>query len=294
VVARSGGDFDSVQKALNSITDNSPANRYLVWVAPGVYTETVTMKQYVDIQGAGELVTKITYPGSALLVGTILGASNAELRFLTAENTGGNTYAVAISNSDVSPSLLHVSATASGATWGNISVYNSRSSCAMANMTVSALGSSQDNTGVANSTSSPIMTDITVNASGGALNNGLEDFEASPLMTNVTVNASGGGVNNGVYNHTSSATIRNSSISASGGQSNYGVYNFAERGSYTVLIDNSTIAGSTNTISEGYFYTTRVGATKLDGGPVGGTGGGTLTCAGVYDENYVFFPNTCP
>src|SRR5882672_11271321 len=41
VVARSGGDFTSVQEALNSITDNSPTNRYLVWVAPGIYTETV-------------------------------------------------------------------------------------------------------------------------------------------------------------------------------------------------------------------------------------------------------------
>src|SRR5438270_13821129 len=47
VVATSGGDFDSVQKALNSITDNSATNPYLVWVAPGIYTEAVTMKQYV-------------------------------------------------------------------------------------------------------------------------------------------------------------------------------------------------------------------------------------------------------
>src|SRR5947208_9693622 len=44
VVARSGGDFTSVAKALGSISDNSPTNRYLVWVAPGIYTETVTMK----------------------------------------------------------------------------------------------------------------------------------------------------------------------------------------------------------------------------------------------------------
>jgi len=31
---------------------------------PGVYTETVTMKPYVDIEGAGELATKITGAGS--------------------------------------------------------------------------------------------------------------------------------------------------------------------------------------------------------------------------------------
>ncbi|HSM58430.1 MAG TPA: hypothetical protein VK879_19910 [Candidatus Sulfomarinibacteraceae bacterium] len=34
VVAHSGGDFDTIQAALNSITDASDQNRYLVWVAP--------------------------------------------------------------------------------------------------------------------------------------------------------------------------------------------------------------------------------------------------------------------
>ena len=97
VVAKSGGDYTTIGAALAAITGASATNRYLVWVAPGTYTETVTMKQYVDIQGAGELVTKITYGGSAgFSTGTVIGADNAELRFLTVENTGGNTYAIAI------------------------------------------------------------------------------------------------------------------------------------------------------------------------------------------------------
>lgn len=292
VVAKSGGDFTEVQKALNSISDNSPTNPYLVWVAPGIYTETVTMKPYVDIQGAGELATKITYTGSQVFDGTVRGASNAELRFLTAENTGRKIYAVAISNSDASPSLLHVTAIASGGTFGNFGVYNLNSSTTMANMTVSASGNSQYNAGVENDTSSPVMANMTINALGGALNNGLSNFESQPVIANVTISASGGPVNNGIYNHRSSSTIRNSVVSGSGGQSNYGVYNVAERGSYTVLIDNSTITGSTNTVYQGYFYITRVGAGKLNGGPV--VGSNSATCAGVYDEKYAFFPNTCP
>src|SRR5205085_5958358 len=73
VVAQSGGDFSSVQAALTSITGNSASNRYLVKIAPGAYTETVTMKPFVDIEGSGEGVTKISFTGSAsLTTGTVV------------------------------------------------------------------------------------------------------------------------------------------------------------------------------------------------------------------------------
>src|SRR5438270_6497516 len=111
VVAKSGGDYPSVQRALNSITDNSPTNRYLVWVAPGTYTEAVTMKQYVDIEGAGEMVTKIVATGY-YYGATLMGASNAELRYLTVESTG-YFFTTAILNASASPSLLHVTAISS-------------------------------------------------------------------------------------------------------------------------------------------------------------------------------------
>ncbi|MGH2522846.1 MAG: hypothetical protein ACRDH2_10125, partial [Anaerolineales bacterium] len=125
VVAKSGGDFTSIQAALNSITNASATNPYLVWIAPGVYAETVTMKPFVDIEGAGELLTKITAAGSASVnTGTVMGASNAELRFLTVENTGGNTYATAIYNNAASPRISHVAASASGGNQETTGVYS--------------------------------------------------------------------------------------------------------------------------------------------------------------------------
>jgi len=74
---------------------------------------------------------------------------------------------------------------------------------------------------------------------------------------------------------------------------NYGILNSTDGGSYTVKVDNSRIAGTTWTIWNCTGFTTLVGASLLDGGPVA-EGGGTVTCAGVYDEDYVFYPSDCP
>ena len=124
IVAKSGGDFTSIQAALDNITA-SASNRYLVWVAPGVYNEQVTMESYVDIRGAGELVTEISYTGHVdPYSGTVEGADNAELSYLTVINTGGAQHAVAIFNDTTSPRLSHLTATASGGTTSNYGVYN--------------------------------------------------------------------------------------------------------------------------------------------------------------------------
>jgi len=294
VVAKSGGDYTTITAALNSITDASDTNRYLVKVMPGVYTEQVTMKQYVDIEGAGELTTKITYTGSASdLAGTVVGANNAELRFLTVENTGGAMYyATAIYNASASPRLTHITVTASGGTVTRGMYNRSSSSPTMTNVTATASGGTL-NFGVSNSSSSPTMTNVTATGSGGIDSRGVYNYSSSPTMTNVTATASGGGGNYGVYNGPSSPTIQNSTISASGGTSNYGIYNTATSGTYTVTVNNSQITGSTNTIRNDSEFTVRVGASLLDGGAVS-AGGGTVTCAGVYDENYVFYASTCP
>jgi len=371
IVAKSGGDFTTITAALASITDASASNPYLIYVAPGVYTEQVTMKQYVDIEGAGELTTKITYTGNVLLyTGTVVGANDAELRFLTVENTGGSDFATAIYiyNGSASPRLTHITASASGGTIESIGVYNELSSPIMTNVTASASGGTSSS-GVLNLSSSPAMTNVNANASGGTYNYGVNNgFSSSPAMTNVTASASGGtfsygvyngsssptminviasasggslessgvynydsssptmtnvttsasggmanrGVHNyasssptmtnvnasasggtnsyGVYNTYSSPTINNSTIRASGGTDNYGIYNYSDGGSYTVLINNSQISGTTNSIRNYSTFTILVGASQLSGGAVTG---GTFTCVGVYDENYVALDATC-
>ncbi len=230
VVAKSGGDYTTIGAALTAISDAAATNRYLVWVAPGVYTESVTMEPYVDIQGAGELVTKITYQGSGTTAGgTVIGADNAELRFLTVENTGGNTYAIAINNTSASPRITHVTCIASGGASGNYGVRNTTGSPVMTHVLISIPASGVATAfGVYNLTSSaPELTEVTINVSGNSTTYGIRsETSSTPTLRDVTVRASGGSANTALRNE-SPVTMLNVVASASGGagSSNYGVYN---------------------------------------------------------------------
>lgn len=102
VVATSGGDFTSVAAALKSISGSSASNRYLVWVAPGVYTETAlsSIPAYVHLKGAGPNATVITAnrssgtPGNAAATIDLL--ENSAISDLTVRNTGTGTYAITL------------------------------------------------------------------------------------------------------------------------------------------------------------------------------------------------------
>jgi hypothetical protein len=50
-VSPSGGQFTSIQSAINSITDASATKSYAVQVQSGIYNESITMKEYVDLVG---------------------------------------------------------------------------------------------------------------------------------------------------------------------------------------------------------------------------------------------------
>ncbi len=59
-VSPRGGDFTSVKTALDSITDNSSSNRYVIEIYPGVYSEAAMgLKGYVDLKGMSRVTTRI-------------------------------------------------------------------------------------------------------------------------------------------------------------------------------------------------------------------------------------------
>ena len=158
------------------------------------------MKPFVDIEGSGELNTIITSTVSAdeAPTGTVDGADNTEMRFLTVQNTknnnSGGESGIAIVNEDVSPRFTHVSANSSG---DSVGFY----------VGISNQGSSQ-----------PTMTDVTASASGNSSRNvGVEILGGSTTMIGVTASASGSrNPNTGVQIDNGSATIRQSKLSATG------------------------------------------------------------------------------
>ncbi len=89
VVARSNGDFTSIGAALDSITDASAANPYLIWIAPGWYNEAIALKAYVHLQGAGQGVTFIQAAPSFDGGRTLELASHTSVRDLSISNIGG-------------------------------------------------------------------------------------------------------------------------------------------------------------------------------------------------------------
>jgi hypothetical protein len=267
IVATSGGDYNNPATAMSEYATwcrtLSATKPCLLKIMPGVYnvgSSSVVMQHYIDIEGSGEKITKITGINDT---GTVLGESNAEIRFITIENTTTGSNARAIYNGLKSPSILHVTATASGGDYSQ---------------------------GVYNSNSSPTMVHVTAKSSGVTLSYGVYNTFSSPVMTNVTATASGGGSNYGVFNAYSSPVMTNLTATASGGTYSFGVLNSLNS---TVKIYNSVIKGDDGAfLIDANNAITRVSNSQLEGGVYNHVSA-ILTCVGAYDGSFVALGTDC-
>lgn len=229
-VAKSGGDFDDPIAAMNSISTASETSPFLLKIMPGVYnlgSSRLYMKEYVDIEGAGENATIITSNSSTtwfgLGFGTITGANNAELRFLTVKNTGFDPaqvlYFCAIGNTATSPKITHVTAKSEGAGY-----YNN---------------------GICNNGASAIITDVKIVATavqGGSSAYGILDHDSKTTLRNVDIEATGGLVNLGVAvdgTNSQGITMNNVNITVTGGSGAYGISSVVP-----TFMSNTTVTAS--------------------------------------------------
>ncbi len=311
--------------AMDSISDASAAYPCLLRVQPGIYDlgiKSLRLKPYVDVEGAGEDATTISAGGMGVSRGgTVIGADNAELRSLSVSNSGGQLqYATAIYNEGTAPKITHVTAMALGAIENyavanfdgsapvmtdvtataigqhsvaeaadagsvSIGVYNYGSSPIMTNVTATVTGTS-NNMGVFNLfSSSPTMVNVTASASGSQIRNtAVYNFtECSPTIKNSTLTATGPGINVGLRNDLGSPVVYTSTISASGGTTSLGIENISVG---VLKLSNCQISGSTSSIRNEATFSTHGFTSKLEGGPIDGTG--KINCAATIDPNASF------
>ncbi|RUM36259.1 MAG: hypothetical protein DSY50_02870, partial [Desulfobulbus sp.] len=108
-VAKANGDFTDLAAAVNSITDASMENPYLVVIGPGIYsiTSTLQMKPFVSIMGSGRDVTILSGAISSDSIDSnppslISLAYRTTLSDLTVSNGGDGQYNIAISTTSSS------------------------------------------------------------------------------------------------------------------------------------------------------------------------------------------------
>lgn len=87
-----------------------------------------------------------------------------------------------------------------------------------------------------------------------------------------------------------SFAFEHSTLEATGEAANIGILH--DGIANTISVESGRVEGSTNTVTCPNFGMVEIGVSRMDGGPV--TCAGTVSCAGVYDESFTFFPNTCP
>jgi hypothetical protein len=91
VVSKDGtGDFLDPVAAVNSISGASASNPYVVKVLPGDYgiTAVLTLRPYVDLEGSGAGITRITWAGAPGAGVAVLLSPDSEVRGLTIAGSG--------------------------------------------------------------------------------------------------------------------------------------------------------------------------------------------------------------
>lgn len=164
-VALSGGDFTTIQAAIDSISDASASNPYLIRVGPGVYSGAITLQQWVSVEGSGEGTTRIhgAIGGGAAVVSQ---PDNTELRNLTVELTNSDfSVGYAIHVTSGSPRIRNVTVTGTGTTMEL--VYADGASPVLTHTTITLSGTGGFATGFHSFAGGPVtLTDCTISVSG--------------------------------------------------------------------------------------------------------------------------------
>ncbi len=324
-----GTELLSMVAAIPSSGSEAPSasNPWLIRLGPGIYdlgSGSLTLPVYTALEGAGQDITMITATGYADEVhGSVIMGDHGKLSHLTVNNSGGNTYEVAVylPSPATSVALDHLTITASnpsnssGDAVGLFADANTSFSLIDAEVTVHnahniggvAANSSTDEsrlegvhvkvygsnlTGASGGFVGNAATSVIINSrfdvASGAYQAGLYAQGAGGTLElrNSEVHVSGGGLNvSAVYISDVSATLLGNLLSSQ----QYGVQTAGS--GLSVDISKCDITGGTNWLKNGSGFTVTVGASKLVG--TTNNSAGTVNCFGNFTGS-AFLANTCP
>ncbi len=274
IVSATGGEFETITAALASITDNGPANPYVVKVLPGVYAEQVELKPYVHLMGSGTEVTIISHDVSSSTSFTetavIRGSANAQVSDLTVQHTGAGDINVGIHTDAGDFKLDNVQVTMlNGADCYGIFVQDAID-VSIHRADVSSTCSA-NNKGIYNSSSTVKITDSDVMVKFGTEeNHALENGNSTVVIRDSDLYGGDPG------------KLRPQDLQF------YAVFN----SSSVAKINGGLLYGTTASIFTLSDSTSRIsGAELVNGKDAAGTG--TYTCVGVFDSSYAALNATC-
>lgn len=257
-VSADGGMFTTVQAALAATADAGTNNRYLVKVGPGSFTGALAVvPPFVTVAGAGPELTRLQFQVN-------LGA-DATLRDLS----------IAAFNTAV-----RVDAAAGEAVLEQVSL--------------------SGQTGLDVRSGAAKVRRSLIRGTGSTAPTAVEAFPAAGTTIGLDIDscdiravATGAAVPTGIgvfLTGNIDMSVRNSTIEAGAlVTTRNGIWlNNGAGGAGRVVVQGSSILGTSRAVYvTGSAATVGIIGTQLEGTAAG-------TCAGVYDENFVFYPSTCP
>lgn len=93
IVAKAGGEYTTIQSAIDAISDAGANKRYAVLVFPGLYNEAITLKDYVSLQGVNRYAVVLTASGNVIAL-----ADHSQVRSLTIDKSNSSGESMALHN----------------------------------------------------------------------------------------------------------------------------------------------------------------------------------------------------
>ncbi len=209
VVAKGGGDFTSVQSAINYGT--TLPDHVTVFVCPGVYSENVTCMGNVDIIGASREGTVISVTnGIGIQANGVSGIRIQDLSVLAHPTASGP--GISLRTSDVFLDRLTVETMANGAH----GVFVSSCSPHIDDVRAFTSGGSADGLVISGGSASPRVDDIEVETKGPFARGVVAQSNAMPILNNVTITTRGEGSHGFLCNTLADPKVDNLTVQTHG------------------------------------------------------------------------------